>query len=117
MILTNKRNASMDALRVLAMLMVVLLHINGFAGLAKIPFEDYPVSRLLSSAEHSFSMCAVNVYAMLTGYFCINSMRFKLERYVRLWILVAFYTLGIYAAVASESYQTISIDVVFIVVF
>ncbi len=94
------RNNGLDALRVLAMLMVVLLHINGFAGLAKIPFANYPVSRLLSSAEHSFSMCAVNVFAMLTGYFCINSMRFKLDRYIRLWFLVAFYTVGIYAAVA-----------------
>ena len=92
----TNRNYSMDALRVLAMLMVVLLHIIGFAGLAKIPFSEYPVSRLLSSAEHSFSMCAVNVYAMLTGYFCVLSKQFKLERYIRLWILVAFYTIGIY---------------------
>ncbi len=91
------RNYSMDALRVLAMLMVVVLHIAGFTGLAKIPFSEYPLSRLLSSAEHSFSMCAVNVYAMLTGYFCINSTRFKLERYIRLWLLVAFYTVAIYA--------------------
>lgn len=87
----------MDALRALAMLMVVLLHIIGFAGLAKISYSDYPVSRLLSSAEYSFSMCAVNVYAMLTGYFCVFSRHFKLERYIKLWLLVAFYTLGIYA--------------------
>lgn len=103
----TNRNSSMDALRVLAMLMVVVLHITGFVGLAKIPFSEYPLSRLLSSAEHSFSMCAVNVYTMLTGYFCIRSVRFKLERYIRLWLLVAFYTLAIYAvfAIGGALYQ------------
>lgn len=90
------RNCSMDALRVLAMFMVVLLHMNGYTGLSKIPFDEYPVSRLLSSAERSFTFCAVNVYAMLTGYFCILSKQLKLERYVRLWLLVAFYTVGLY---------------------
>lgn len=81
---SNTRNYGMDSLRVLAMFMVVVLHIAGFSGLAKVSYVEYPLSRLLSSAEHSFSMCAVNVYAMLTGYFCVLSKQFKLERYIRL---------------------------------
>lgn len=94
------RNYSMDSLRVLAMLMVVILHVVGEFGLAKIPFDNYPVSRILSGFEHSFSMCAVNVYAMLTGYFSIHSTALKLHRYFNLWLVVAFYTVGIYAFMA-----------------
>lgn len=100
MISDSNRFYNMDALRVLAMLMIVVLHFNLFTGLSAIPLAEYPFSRFLSGAERSFCFCAVNVYAMLTGYFCINSMRFKLERYVRLWFHVAFYTVGIYASVA-----------------
>lgn len=78
--------------------MVVLLHVCGTSGFSKISISEYPVSRLLSHVAHAFSMCAVNVYAMLTGYFCIKSQKLKLERYIRLWLLVAFYTLGIYTS-------------------
>lgn len=92
----NNRHYGVDLLRILAMLGVCLLHINSAIGLSHIDFTSYPVSRLISSSEHFMGMCSVNIYAMITGYFCINSSKLRVAKYVQLWFQVAFYTAGLF---------------------
>lgn len=92
----NNRHYGVDLLRILAMLGVCLLHFNSALGLSHIDFTSYPVSRVISSSEHFMGMCSVNIYAMITGYFCINASKLRVAKYVQLWFQVAFYTAGLF---------------------
>lgn len=80
----RQRNVGADVIRLLAMLMVCVLHVN-----------------MLSDCTNCFPNClyetvciqAVNLFAMLTGYLCIEA-GWKIRRYVRIWFQVAFYAMG-----------------------
>lgn len=88
-----ERHLGIDLLRIIAMLMVCTLHGNMFTGgLYKHPgHEDF---QFMSSLTEAMSIIGVNVYALITGYMMVNA-RWKLERYLALWLQVAFYVVGI----------------------
>lgn len=88
-----ERHLGIDLLRIIAMLMVCTLHGNMFTGgLSKHPgHEDF---QFMSSLTEAMSIIGVNVYALITGYMMVNA-RWKLERYLALWLQVAFYVVGI----------------------
>lgn len=69
----HKRMANYELLRVLAMVMVVVMHfLNRSASLLEI---DMPISgvRVLGSLLESFCLVAVNVYVFISGYFGAKS--------------------------------------------
>lgn len=88
-----ERNYGVDLLRIVAMYMVVVLHVLGKGGilysLPKLSLS-YEVAWILEIAAY----CAVNCYALISGYVGVNS-RFKISSIITLWLQVAFYTLGI----------------------
>ena len=59
--LTAKRNYGIDALRIVSMFMIVILHTLGHGGI------------LSSVSIFSGKYCAVNCYALISGYVGINS--------------------------------------------
>lgn len=86
------RNYGIDALRIAAMMMVLILHLVGATHV--LPLENYDsalhrVGWLLEIAAY----CGVNCYALITGYVCCEG-SFKYERVVTLWFQVIFYTAG-----------------------
>lgn len=81
----QQRNIGADLLRLLSMLMVCVQHVN-FRLLITGEFPNY--------LYEIVSIPAVNVFAMLTGYFCVES-RWKIRRYVNLWFQVTFYAVGL----------------------
>ena len=86
-----KRNYGIDLLRIAAMCMVVILHIVGFGGVltnAKTLSANYEAALFLQIATY----CAVNCYALISGYVGLNS-RFHYTNIVILWLRVVFYTL------------------------
>ncbi len=88
----NKRLNNFEALRILAMFMVIVLHYLYKGGILTPVAETFtPVSYAAWLAE-SFSIVAVNVYVLITGYFmCESSM--KLKRLVQIICQVLWYTL------------------------
>lgn len=90
----TKREYGIDLLRMLAMLMVCLLHVLRQSGALNIAQggAEFTVVWLLECAAY----CAVNCYALISGYVgvCAN---FKYRRIVKLWLQVTFYTLVISA--------------------
>ncbi len=75
------------------MLMVCVLHVNGRSGsLAYAASQDVGF-RLGVWGSEVFCLVAVNLYAMVTGYVCVLG-SWKPSRYFRLWMQVAFYTVG-----------------------
>lgn len=86
----KERNYGIDALRIISMWMVVVLHVMGHGGILSnlVPFSSkYEVLWLLETLVY----CAVNCYALISGYVGLNS-QFKLSNLFYLWLEVFFYS-------------------------
>lgn len=89
----TERNYGIDALRILAMLMVVVTHILGIGGVldACEPLSpQYGAAWFLEAACY----CTVNCYALISGYAGIGS-SYKYSNILLLWLRVVFYTISI----------------------
>lgn len=89
----DERNYGVDALRILAMLMVVVTHILGVGGIfdaCETLSPQYGVAWFLEAACY----CTVNCYALISGYAGINA-SYKYSNIVLLWLRVVFYTVSI----------------------
>ncbi len=87
---TDTRNYGIDFLRIISMFMVCLLHVLGAGGIldATVPRSaNYQLSWLLEALCY----CAVNCYALISGYVGLNA-RHKYAGIVNLWLQVAFYS-------------------------
>lgn len=86
----KQRNMGIELLRAVSMLMVVVLHLTG----SVLPEENGPGSLyelvwLLETATY----CAVNVYAMISGYVNAGA-RVSFGRALNMWLQTAFYSVG-----------------------
>ncbi len=89
----EERNYGVDALRIVAMFMVVLLHVLGNGGILEgLQYGSfkYQLVWLLEIAAY----CAVDCYALISGYVGVKS-RYKYTNLALIWLRVVFYTFGI----------------------
>ena len=87
------RNYGIDALRIISMFMVVVLHIFGHGGVleaTEIFSTQYETAWFLEIASY----CAVNCYALISGYVGVFA-RHRYSSLALLWIRVVFYSFGI----------------------
>ncbi len=89
------RHHGIDLLRIVAMLMVCVLHVNLTSSALQYDYGGEPALKCCAWGWFISCMGAVNLYAMVTGYVCITS-TWRLARYLRLWMQVAFYTMGFF---------------------
>ena len=86
----EERNIGLDVLRILAMIMIVVLHYLGKGELLKEQNTDY-----LNHVIYWFCEClciiAVNCYVLISGYFLVKS-DFKIKKFLNLWGQVVFYS-------------------------
>ncbi len=90
---SNKRNYGIDALRILSMIMIVILHILGHGGVLKSlsPLSTgHCTAWILETAAYG----AVNCYALISGYVGVAS-KFKYSGIINLIFNVVFYSLSI----------------------
>ena len=85
----EERNYGIDLLRILSMLMIVLLHVNNFVGLLNY-YNKNSLGYIFVYGSEAFAICAVNVYAMISGYVLLSS-KFKLRRILQLYSEVLFF--------------------------
>ncbi len=92
----KKRMANYELLRVLAMVMVVVMHFLTWSD--HLPVMEEPLSgvRVFGALLEAFCVVAVNVYVFISGYFGVNS-SFKPARAISLLCQVWFYTLLVLA--------------------
>ncbi|MDE5746916.1 MAG: acyltransferase [Acetatifactor sp.] len=88
----KKRIASIELLRILAMMMVVMLHYLSKGELLTSLTEEFDASSYIAWLLEAFSIVAVNVYMLISGYFLVDS-GFKIGRLVQLVCQVLFYSL------------------------
>ncbi len=88
----KKRIASIELLRILAMMMVVMLHYLSKGELLTPLTEEFGTGAYVTWLLEAFSIVAVNVYMLISGYFLVES-GFKVGRLAELVCQVLFYSL------------------------
>lgn len=87
----KKRIVSIELLRILSMMMVVMLHYLGKGGLLPQATDSMSLNGCLAWGMESLSIVAVNVYMIISGYFLVES-AFKPSRAAELVCQVLFYS-------------------------
>ena len=85
-----QRSSGLDLLRFVSMFMIIILHVLLFGGILKsVPLNS--VNYFLSYFLESLSICAVNCFILISGYFLIYQ-KFRLQKLVKLWFEIIFYS-------------------------
>lgn len=90
----SDRNYGIDLLRLFSMLMVVCLHVQGHGGiLYAATGNNYKIAWFIEICAY----CAVNCYAIISGYVNYNEKEkpFRYSKYLKFWVQVVFYSFGI----------------------
>ena len=114
----TERNYGIDLFRIVSMLMVVTLHILGHG--ADIWSQEYGTTSYAALwLFEAISLCAVNCYALISGYVGIKS-KFKVSNLLYLWVQVTVYTITItlvFKIVHPESVSKLDVIKAFFPVF
>ncbi|MBR4982480.1 MAG: acyltransferase [Lachnospiraceae bacterium] len=88
------RQANMELLRIIAMLMVVTLHylIKGQAAVSLV--ENTGVINLIIWYLNAMCIVTINIYVLISGYFLLEA-KWKISRLISLWFQTMFYSIGI----------------------
>lgn len=89
---SNKRMANIELLRILAMMMVVMLHYLSKGKVLPDMTGPLTVNGYLAHILETLSIVAVNVYMLISGYFLVES-GFKCRRLIQLLCQVLFYSI------------------------
>ena len=83
----SERNYGIDLLRIVAMFMVCILHVIQHGGVLSSAYgTNYQVAYFVELS----AFCAVNCYALISGYVGVKS-KYKVSNIVYLWLQVVFY--------------------------
>lgn len=86
----RERNMGIDLLRIVSMIMVVTLHVLGHGGILK-SAGSLTLNYEIVWAMEILCYCAVNCYALISGYVGVDS-KFKLTNIALIWLQVVFYS-------------------------
>lgn len=89
----RKRNANMDFLRVISMMMVTMLHALTKSELLPFMGNDVSANGWIAWIFEALSVSAVNIFMLISGYFLISS-SFKIGRLVEIILQTIVYSAG-----------------------
>ena len=91
MSISNKRDANLDLLRIISMLLIIFLHSIDHSGVLE--QADVCGGGIYAYVRFTYALCqvCVNCYVMLSGYYLLNS-KFHVYKLVALWMQVIFYS-------------------------
>lgn len=105
-----ERNSNIELLRIVLMFMVILLHFNnGTMGGAFNYVTDNTINSFILYLLESFSICAVNCFMIISGYFLAFNRTVKLSKIFDLLFVVILYRLFDYLLSIGLSYNVFSI--------
>lgn len=90
----KNRSINFEVLRIVAMLMVIALHYLGESGVL-LPYENLTYNSVIARFLEAFCYGAVNLYVLISGFFLVDG-RFHIDKVVKLWLQVFFYSAGIW---------------------
>ena len=86
----------MDLLRIICMLMIVTLHFISHGGLLNY-FPTTAAMYYVIGVMRAFSICAVNVFVLNSGYFLIEKKEINVKRILSIALAIWFYSWSILA--------------------
>lgn len=90
----NARNSNIELLRIVLMFMVILLHFNNQSmGGAFNYVSNLPLNKFILYFFESLSICAVNCFMIISGYFLAYNKTVKLSKILDLLFIVILYNL------------------------
>lgn len=92
----KKRQSSIELLRILTILGVVIMHCNGEPGGALAAVHTGSVNFYLLHFLESVFICAVNVFVLITGYFLCTGGKRSWWKAIRLVVQVMVFSAGLY---------------------
>ena len=90
---SRQRNYGIDVLRILAMLFVVMSHVVGAGLLSHCTIAPFTVKREMLAVLSAVYICAVNCYALISGYVGLHA-RHQNRSIIKLWFLVVVYNVA-----------------------
>lgn len=90
------RSSNFELLRILSMMMVIALHQNGMVNALAV-LTPGSTNYYLAHAAEAISICSVDCFVLLSGYFMITQKETKLKKCLSLLVDVAFWGLLGYA--------------------
>lgn len=104
------RNSNIELLRIILMFMVILLHFNnGEMGGAFNYVENKPLNSFILYFFESLSICAVNCFMLISGYFLAYNKTVKLSKILDLLFIVILYNFYGFILSIFMGYSTFSI--------
>lgn len=103
----RKRDSNIELLRLVAMVMVVLMHYLSKSENLIAPLEPLSASKVIGSFLESLSLVAVNVYIFISGYYGSIS-EFKYSKAIKLLCQIWFYAFSMLGMVALFKKPTVA---------
>ena len=92
----KKRDANLDLLRIISMLLIIFLHSIDHSGVLETAEQSSAWMYAYVQYGYALTQVCVNCYVMLSGYYLVKS-KFRLQKLVALWMETAFYAFVIKA--------------------
>lgn len=89
----KERNSNIEALRVLAMVFIVISHYSVHGSIKSMDLE-FGFNKFLIDSTN-YGLIGVAIFVMITGYYLIES-EFKVKRVVNIVLQTLFYTMGLF---------------------
>lgn len=101
---SKERMANLELLRIVAMLLIVVLHFLGKGGwLTELTEPSMPYMGYVAWGMEALAIGSLNVYMLLSGYFLIEG-SFRVKRLLQLFLQVLFYSIIIGLTAAAFGY-------------
>ena len=88
----RKRDANIDLLRIIAIIMVITVHGLGYSGLTKASSDIELYNKLLARFLDSFVLCANVIFILISGYYLIDK-KMNIKRILCLWGRTILYSI------------------------
>ena len=105
----EQRNYGIDLLRIVSMFLIVIIHLLGHGGVLRNAVEGTMSFKIVWLIE-IMSFCAVNVFALISGYVGYDKSKGFLKRFIKLYLQVFFYSIGLFLLVSLLKNRTININ-------
>ena len=87
----KKRDANLDLLRIVSMLLIIFLHSIDHSGVLEQAELSSGAMSLYVRFTYALCQVCVNCYVMLSGYYLVHS-KFRLQKLAALWMETVFYS-------------------------
>ena len=105
----KKRDANIELLRIVAMLMIITLHFNNQSKALLVLGEPASNVQIFATVLEAIAITGVNVYVLISGYY-LSSSKVRLSKVILLILQVYFYTLIISGAMMLVGAYTVKPD-------